>query len=91
MHQIVTASLLLLLTACAKVTPMHDGEGGLKYLVGCYGALTPMSVCYAKADELCPAGYTMIDQTRSVTPYRTSQAVVTSLDRQLAIACNPLE
>jgi hypothetical protein len=90
-HRLKTASLLLLLTACAKVTPMHDGEGGLKYLVGCYGALTPMSVCYAKADELCPAGYTIIDQTRSVTPYRTPQAVVASLDRQLAIACNPLD
>jgi hypothetical protein len=80
--------LVLLLGGCAKVTEMHGAEGGLLYLIGCYGALTPMSACYKKAAELCPAGYTIIDQTSAVTHYRTSQGTVDNLDRQLAIRCD---
>jgi hypothetical protein len=79
--------LVLLLSACARVTPMHGSDGGLMYLVGCYGALTPMSACYDKAAELCPSGYKIIDQTEGVTQYRTSQGAVDSLDRQIAIQC----
>jgi hypothetical protein len=50
-------ALALLLTACAEVTEMHEPDGGIQYLVGCYGALTPMSVCYKKADELETSDY----------------------------------
>lgn len=79
--------MLLLLAGCAKVTAMPGAEGEQLYLVGCYGALTPMSACYDKAAELCPGGYTIIDQREVLSHYRTSQATIESLDRQLAIRC----
>jgi hypothetical protein len=68
---------------------MHEPDGGIQYLVGCYGALTPMSVCYKKADELCPGGYTITDQTADVVGSVTAQGTgVQNLARQLAIKCN---
>ena len=72
----VVLLLVLLLGGCAKVTEMREPDGGIQYLVGCYGALTPMSACYDKAAELCPAGYTIVDRhdtaSSSVTQQGTS-------------------
>jgi hypothetical protein len=80
--------LVLLLSACAKVTEMRDPDGGTQYLVGCYGALTPMSVCYNKADDLCPAGYTIIDQKDTTSSSVTQQAGIQSIARQMVIKCS---
>lgn len=81
--------LVLFLGGCAKVTEMREPGGGIQYLVGCYGALTPMSVCYNKADELCPTGYTITNQNDTTSSSVTEQGTsVLSIARQIAIRCS---
>ncbi len=81
--------LVLLLGACAKVTEMREPGGGIQYLVGCYGALTPMSACYNKADELCPAGYTIVGRHDTASSSVTEQGTsVKSAGEQLIIKCD---
>ena len=82
---------VLLLGGCAKVTEMTGPDGGLQYLVGCYGALTPMSVCHEKAAELCPGGYRVDDSREFMGPVLETEAGP-SRDpvKQLVIQCNAL-
>jgi hypothetical protein len=80
--------LLLLLGACAEVTEMREPGGGIQYLVGCYGALTPMSVCYNKAEELCPSGYAIVDRKDTTSSSVTNQADIQSIARQMVIKCS---
>jgi hypothetical protein len=85
----VALLLVLLLGACAKVTEMREPDGGIRYLVGCYGALTPMSACYNKAAELCPAGYTVTDRNDTASSSITQQGTsVKSVGEQLVIKCD---
>ncbi len=84
--------LVLLLGGCARVSEMTGPDGGLQYLVGCYGALTPMSVCHKKAAELCPAGYRVLDTaTTSTVDQATATAPTDLTGKQIAIACNPAD
>ena len=85
----VVLILVLGLAGCAKVTEMHEPDGGIQYLVGCYGALTPMSACYNKADELCPAGYTIVGRHDTASSSVTQQGTsVKSVGEQLIIKCD---
>ncbi len=82
--------LVLLVSGCAKVSEMTGPDGGLQYLVGCYGALTPMSVCHDKAAELCPAGYEVLNTNATSTPNTATTTGPTDLKgKQIAIACTP--
>jgi hypothetical protein len=80
--------LVLLLSGCAKVSEMRGSDGGLRYLVGCYGALTPISVCEKKALELCPGGYTVDSSREFMGPVLETEAGP-SRDpaKQLVIQC----
>jgi hypothetical protein len=47
---------LLLIAACTSTTEIKRPDGSVGYLIAC-GASTPWSVCYERANELCPSGY----------------------------------
>lgn len=80
--------LVLLLGGCAEVSEMRGPDGDVRYLVGCYGALTPMSVCRKKALELCPGGYEVDDSREFMGPGLVTQAgTARDLERQLVIQC----
>lgn len=82
---------VLVLGGCAKVTEMQGADGGLQYLVGCYGALTPISVCQKKAAELCPGGYTVVNSREFMGPVlETDAGPSRNPAKQLVIRCNPL-
>lgn len=59
-HRLVGASLVftaLIFTACTTLEPGQQ----VHYLVGCGGAGTGLpNICYAKAEKLCPGGYTVL-------------------------------
>jgi len=54
------AITLLLITAslvgCSTAQKISRPDGSTEYLVQC-GAGTGWGICYSKANELCPAGY----------------------------------
>lgn len=51
---LVTAAMLL--AACTTTTEINRGEGKKQFLIAC-GSSTPWSICYDKANEVCPSGY----------------------------------
>ena len=81
--------VVLFLTGCAKVTEIREPDGGIQYLVGCYGALTPMSACYNKAEEVCPSGYAIVDRNEiSSLPVTEQGTGFESVGRQIVIKCD---
>ena len=67
---------------------MRGPDGEVRYLVGCYGALTPISVCHNKAEELCPGGYEVDDSREFIGPGLVTQAGTShDLERQMVIRC----
>ena len=85
----VAVVLVLVLAGCAKVTEMREPDGGIRYLVGCYGALTPMSACYDKAEELCPSGYTITDRNDTASSSVTEQGThIKSVGEQIVVKCD---
>lgn len=48
---------LATLAACATATPTYDQNGQPAMMISCDGSAVPMSVCYNKANEVCPNGY----------------------------------
>ena len=52
--------LVLLLAGCAIASPTYDEKGEKVVNISCNGAAVPMSVCYNKANEVCPSGYFLI-------------------------------
>ncbi len=61
---LITAYLLL--TGCASSSLMYGADGEQQYNIECNGSLNPMSTCYKKALKLCPNGYYLTDQQKTV-------------------------
>lgn len=57
---IVAASLLLL--GCTTTQEIRRPDGTIEYLVAC-GASLGWNICYEKANELCPSGYTTLSES----------------------------
>ncbi|MDU3076852.1 MAG: hypothetical protein E7B29_11210 [Mixta calida] len=51
----------LLLSGCATSQKISRPDGTSEYLIQC-GAGTGWSICYSKANELCPAGYSDLNK-----------------------------
>jgi hypothetical protein len=57
------SSILLVLvvaaTGCTTTQQIRRPDGSIEYLVACGSSLV-WNVCYEKANEVCPAGYTTL-------------------------------
>jgi hypothetical protein len=60
---LVILSLSSLVMACAQATPVTTPSGNRGFAVSCGAAL--LDECYAKAGEVCPSGYEILDQQGS--------------------------
>lgn len=49
------------ISACTTTQEIRRPDGSVEYLVAC-GASLGWKVCYDKANEICPAGYTTISE-----------------------------
>lgn len=57
---------VLLLSGCATSTKMYGPDGKEYFFIACDGAGVPMSICYEKALEVCPNGYYLAGQEKTV-------------------------
>lgn len=54
--------VLPFIAGCATSTPIHYTDGQPAQRIEC-GAATPSSVCYNKANDVCPAGYYVLAES----------------------------
>ena len=52
---------LSLLTGCTTAEKVIRPDGKIQYQIAC-GAATGWDVCYRRANELCPQGYTDVEK-----------------------------
>ena len=61
-RQIIAAFLLLIATTgCTTTQEIRRPDGTIDYLIAC-GASLGWNICYDKANEVCPSGYTTISE-----------------------------
>ena len=59
-RQIIAAFLLLIATTgCTTTQEIRFPDGTIDYLIACDASLG-WNICYDKANEVCPSGYTTI-------------------------------
>ncbi len=56
-----TISLALLLLSCTTTQEIRRPDGTVEYVIAC-GAATGWNVCYDKANDICPGGYTTLSE-----------------------------
>ncbi|HEY7608633.1 MAG TPA: hypothetical protein VIF14_05315 [Alphaproteobacteria bacterium] len=61
---VLAAAMAALVGGCATVNP--DTPPGASYSINCPAA--QLEICFAKAKELCPRGYTVMEVRRSNDP-----------------------
>lgn len=59
-HVYSAVFLSLILAGCATVQDVRRGDGSTEYSISCW--YFDWSMCYAKANELCPGGYKFLSQ-----------------------------
>lgn len=71
MRTAVSLCVLLLtgcaLIGCAAATKLNTGDGEI-YRIECDGLAVPLSVCYKKANAVCPKGWDQLDKDGAVIP-----------------------
>ena len=58
---ILFAFVLLALSGCTTTQEIRRPDGTVEYLVAC-GASLGWNICYEKANEICPSGYTTLSE-----------------------------
>jgi hypothetical protein len=58
---ILSIPCFLLLASCTTTQEIVRPNGQKEYLVAC-GASTGWNICYKRANELCPGGYTTLSE-----------------------------
>lgn len=53
------AVLILLLAGCTTTKEIRRPDGTVEYLIAC-GASLGWNICYDKANQICPGGYTTL-------------------------------
>jgi len=52
---------IALLSACTTTQEIKRPDGGKEYLIAC-GASLGWNICYEKANNICPSGYTTLSE-----------------------------
>ena len=55
------AFLILLLGGCTTTQEIRRPDGTVEYIIAC-GAGLGWNICYDKANQICPTGYTTISE-----------------------------
>lgn len=59
--QIAAVLLLAITTGCTTTQQIRRPDGTNEYLIAC-GASLGWNICYDKANEICPSGYTTLSE-----------------------------
>jgi hypothetical protein len=80
---------LFALTACMPVSPSPfvGPNGKTAYSMRCSGFGRTIQECYQKAGEVCPAGYTIVDNSSGTVAVMNQGMMVASQKRDLVIEC----
>jgi hypothetical protein len=81
-HNILCMLALLVLAACANAHPSALPGGGTGYAIGCSGIQNTMDDCYAKAAQICPAGYDVAAATQEFVP------IINPFERSMYVRCH---
>lgn len=89
MKRIISVVLLLLLLACAAITPKQfiGPNGNIAYSMRCSGMGRTLDACYQKAGEVCPNGYTIIDRASGMVAVPVNGSIMAAPQHNLAIEC----
>ncbi len=89
--------LVLMLTGCARSSPVYLPDGQSGYALSCSGNILSWNSCYAKAGELCGArGYTIIQKDgeggsvigAAANRYQSRLYGSTTQSRTMTVQCN---
>lgn len=61
MRPLILVALAVAISACTTTQEIRRPDGSVEYLVAC-GASLGWNICYDKANELCPGGYTTLSE-----------------------------
>lgn len=89
MKRTTTVLFLLLLSACATITPKQfiGPNGKTAYSMRCSGMGRTLDACYQKAGEVCPNGYTIIDRASGTVAVPVNGSIMAAPQHNLAIEC----
>jgi hypothetical protein len=90
MTRILCLVMLFLVASCAQVQPREfkGPNGKVAYSMRCSGMGRTLDDCYAKAGELCPAGYNIIDRASGTVAVPVSGGgFIAAPQHNLAIEC----
>jgi hypothetical protein len=57
----IAVALILLLASCTTIQEIKRPDGTTEYLIAC-GASLGWNICYDKANQVCPWGYTTLSE-----------------------------
>lgn len=86
----VLGALGALLAGCAvPVTEVRGPDGKAAYVLKCSGYMRDRQDCLAKAGEVCPGGYRLVDDSSQINGAMISNGVVGIARRDyLTISCS---
>lgn len=83
-------ALVLLLAGCASIDPHQfvGPHGKVAYSMKCSGFGRTLDDCYKAAGEICPSGYSFIDNSSDTVAFATNGKLVAGARRNMTIECN---
>ena len=60
-YEVLMYLAVLLIGGCTTTQESRRPDGGAEYLIAC-GASLGWNICYDKANEICPSGYTTLSE-----------------------------
>jgi len=81
--------ILLVLVGCASITPhqVRGPSGRDAYTMSCSGMGRTLERCYAKAGEICPSGYSIVDRSSDPVMVPTAYGALAASEDTLIIEC----
>jgi hypothetical protein len=91
----VAVAMVACLSLCgciATAQKIHGYDGQQYTRIDCSGSAVPMSVCYDKANEVCPRGYFLMgEDQRPMGAFGTSTmygtVVTTNVSKSIVVGC----
>lgn len=85
----VVGVLFFLLSGCAviKPQPFKGPDGGQAYTMKCSGFGRTLEKCYQKSGEICPNGYSIVNQSSSTIAIPSGNSFIAAPQHNLTIEC----